>query len=363
MASEVVPADVLSIFCKASAHCTVKTLGNGNINDTYLLESPSFSFVLQRINSSVFPEPLRIIQNFHKITTHLHNGQKESKHQLLIAMPVCTLEGDLFYRDHTGEFWRGQTYLPHNSCEALTSTWQAGQVGEALAAFHLAVSDLGLRSLEDPLPGFHNLPLYLEDFDRELCSLMTVTSKEVRYCLESIDRYRERMTTLENARRAGILTLQPVHGDPKIENFLFSGQGEVLGVLDLDTVASGLVHLDLGDCLRSCCNRAGEKGQSGGTISFDMGICAALLDGYFSGPDTTLGEEQRSYIFDGILHISFELGLRFITDHLRGNRYFKVVNEDDNLKRAVNLFRLTDDILQNEREIRSLVLKAGLLQR
>ncbi len=355
MISELVPADVLSIFCKDSAHCRVTSLGNGNINDTYLLESTSFTFVLQRINKSVFPEPLRIIQNFHKITTHLHNRRKRSKCQIQIALPVRTLEGGLFYRDQIGEFWRGQTYLPHKSSDSLTSTGQAGQIGETLAAFHLLIRDLRLHSLEDPLPGFHDLALYLDDFDRECWNPGTVADKEVRYCLESIDRYRECTTTLENAKRAGILTLQPVHGDPKIENFLFSAQGEVLGLLDLDTVASGLVHLDLGDCLRSCCNRAGEKGQSGGAISFDMGICAALLDGYFSGSDTTLGVEQRSYIFDGILHISFELGLRFLTDHLRGNHYFKVVEEGDNLKRAVNLFQLTDDILQKERDIRSLV--------
>ena len=130
-------------------------------------------------------------------------------------------------------------------------------------------------------------------------------------------------------------------------------------LLDLDTVAMGLVHYDLGDCLRSCCNRVGETGHDVLPITFDMSFCQALLDGYFSGPDKQLSMEQRAYIFDGVLLICYELGVRFFTDHLRGNSYFKVQTDGDNLHRAVNQFRLVDDIAKKELKIRAMALTVG----
>ncbi len=169
------------------------------------------------------------------------------------------------------------------------------------------------------------------------------------FCLATIDRYRPQAATLVSARDAGILTVQPIHGDPKVDNFIFDDQGEVLGLLDLDTVAMGLLHYDLGDCLRSCCNRGGEAGSNDMPITFDLSFCQALLDGYFCGPEKLLSKEQRGFIFDGVLLICFELGVRFFTDHLRGNPYFKVQQDGDNLLRAVNQFRLADNIAEGKR--------------
>ena len=188
----------------------------------------------------------------------------------------------------------------------------------------------------------------------------TAASRESQNCIAAIDRYRQKATTLENAKSAGILGLQPIHGDPKVDNFLFGDQGEVLGLLDLDTVAMGLVHYDLGDCLRSCCNKAGESGGRIRPVKFDMVFCQALLDGYFAEPEELLSKEQRNYIFDGVLLICFELGVRFFTDHLRGNPYFKVEQEGDNLLRADRQFRLVEDIAKREREIRTMAITSGV---
>lgn len=359
MAGEVVQHDVLEAFCKDPTICTVRSLGLGNINDTYLVQSATHSFVLQRINSDVFPEPLRVIKNFHKITNHLSKKRGKVGRQLQLAVPELTLENLLFYRDNKGAFWRGQSYLPHKSCQVLASPEQARRVGRALATFHLLVGDLDAQEILDPLPGFHDLPRYLEEYDRENQGIGTVVGEEFRFCLAAIDRYRQKAATLENAKHAGVLTPQLIHGDPKVDNFLFSEQGEVIALLDLDTVGVGLVHHDLGDCLRSCCNRFGEKGGAVLPITFNLSFCQALLDGYFSGPEKMLSQEQRAYIFDGVLLICFELGVRFFTDHLRGNPYFKVHQNGDNLLRAVNQFQLAGDIAEREQEIRGLAISSG----
>jgi Ser/Thr protein kinase RdoA (MazF antagonist) len=346
-------------FCPDGATCPVSPLGSGNINDTFLVDSVGSSFVLQRINRQVFPEPLRVINNFAKVTHHLRGRQRLTDTPFRTALPVPTLAGTLSFSDADGEYWRGQTYLPHTSCKTLTGQDQVFQIGLALASFHNLVTDLDVQSLEDPLPGFHNLLKYLCDFDR----LSSKTPKEMnaacRYCLQAIRQGRQRATILEAKKNAGFFTIQAIHGDPKIDNFLFDDKGLANGILDLDTVGAGIIHYDLGDCLRSCCNRAGENGADGLEVFFDMEICRTLLAGYFSLPQQLLSAGERAAIFDAVLAITFELGLRFFTDHLRGNTYFKVRQDGENLVRAERQFRLVEDIIRREEEIRHLALFSG----
>lgn len=359
MADESVPVGVLAEFCDEPEACRVTPLGFGNINDTYLVQSPSHCFVLQKINGRVFPDPLRVIENFSAITKHFVSKKTTGRQELQMAVPVLTRKKHLFCRDAQGVFWRGQSYLPHKSCRVLASPGQARRVGAALATFHRLIGDLDGQRLVDPLPGFHDLSRYLDSYDRAIRQSKNVENEQADFCLATIERYRPQAATLVNARDGGILTVQPIHGDPKIDNFIFSNQGEVLGLIDLDTVAMGLLHYDLGDCLRSCCNRGGEADDNDMPITFDLSFCNALLDGYFSGPDKLLTKEQRAFIFDGVLLICFELGVRFFTDHLRGNPYFKVQRDGDNLLRAVNQFRLADNIALREKEIRAMALSAG----
>jgi Ser/Thr protein kinase RdoA (MazF antagonist) len=358
--SNTVPLDVLAAFCRKPATFAVTPLGFGNINDTFLVRSASRSFVLQRINNEVFPEPLKVIENFHVITKHLLCKNKEQRQGLQIASPVLTLNKGMFHRDSTGAFWRAQSYLPHKSFRVLNGLGQAREVGKTLAKFHRLVRDIDVQELHDPLPGFHNLPGYLVEYDHELQKIKTKTGRKFHSCLATIESYRQRATILEDAKRAGILSLQPVHGDPKVDNFLFGDQDEALGLLDLDTVAIGLVHYDLGDCLRSCCNRTLEADRTLHPATFDLELCRAVLGGYFSEPDKQLKKEELSFIFDGVLLICFELGVRFFTDYLRGNLYFKVQQDDDNILRAFKQFQLTDDIARQEQEIRAMARTSGI---
>ncbi|HSL40965.1 MAG TPA: phosphotransferase, partial [Desulforhopalus sp.] len=158
---------------------------------------------------------------------------------------------------------------------------------------------------------------------------------------------------LQAAQESGLLPRQAVHGDPKIDNFLFTGAGDPVGLIDLDTVGGGLVVTDLGDCLRSGCNRAGEEGGAA-PVEFDLDLAGELIAGYLQGPGGPPPAALRAAIFDGLLLVCFELGLRFFTDYLRGNSYFKVTSPRDNLHRALSQFRLSDVIAAQESAIRRL---------
>lgn len=354
---ELVPFEVLGAFSAEPSLCTVRSLGKGNINDTFLVSSLSESFVLQRINGEVFPEPYRVVENFRRISSYLSAQQRDKDNHLRVAFPVLTLDNKYFVRDAQGDLWRGQSFLSHTSIRVLTNSQQAYQVGRTLALFHKRLSGLDGGELLDPLPGFHYLPSYLEDYDREVERRASAGSEDgvTTYCARVIERFRKQGSILEDAKDAGILQLQPIHGDPKVDNFIFDEEGQAQGLLDLDTVAMGLVHHDLGDCLRSCCNILGEEGDGGQSISFNMDFCQGLLEGYWAGSDNLLSARECDYIFDGLLLICFELGLRFFTDHFQGNRYFKVEKERDNLLRAARQFRLTENIAAKEKQIRGTV--------
>ncbi len=343
--------EVLEQFSSSYPHCTVVPVGEGNINDTFLVTAPTGKFILQRISAAVFAEPLHVITNFHKISKHLERKTRVISSEWQFARPVYTDQGDLFYRDRTGDFWRGQTYLSHTAVTTMGDSGQACELGQALGLFHLLMSDMDCENLHAPLPGFHVLPTYLEQFDLVWKKKHHVGS-QINYCLGIIEQYRNIVPLLERAKDEGILTEQAVHGDPKIDNFIFNEAGSGVGLIDMDTAGSGLIHSDLGDCLRSCCNLSGEDGKEEGEIRFDMGICRAILNGYFQRAGTLFSPLQRRYIFDALLLITFELGLRFFTDHLLGNIYFKINASGDNLQRGVIQFRLVREIEKYEQEIR-----------
>jgi hypothetical protein len=344
--------EVLEQFSSSYPHCTIAPIGEGNINDTFLVTAPAGKFILQRISAAVFTEPLHVVTNFHKISEHLKRKTRVMSSEWQFARPVYTDRGDLFYRDRVGDFWRGQTFMPHTPVMTIGDSRQGCELGRALGLFHLLMSDMGCENLHDPLPGFHILPTHLEQFDL-VWEKKHCVGQEIGYCLEIIEQYRGEIALLEKAKEEGVLTEQAVHGDPKIDNFIFNEVGSCVGLIDMDTVGSGLIHSDLGDCLRSCCNLSGEDGKEEGEIRFDMGICRAILSGYFQKATSLLSPLQRRYIFDALLLITFELGLRFVTDHLLGNKYFKIKAPGDNLRRGVIQFKLVREIEKYEREIRT----------
>jgi len=346
-------AEVRKQFCPSHPQCKIGHIGCGNINDTYLVEVPGNPFVLQRISAAVFPDPAGVITNFRNISSHIEQKKEQMGGEHTYAQPVYTRHGKLFYQDHSGSFWRAQTYIPHRVVPSLTSTKQAHELGQVLASFHLLTSDMKRSTLHDPLPGFHILPSYLQQYDN-VGTERLANRENVFFCAQHVEKLRGRVGFLEDAKENGILTLQPIHGDPKIDNFIFDEAGIGVGLIDLDTVGFGLVHHDVGDCLRSCCNSGGEKVSDRRDIRFDLEICQAIMRGYFGRGGEALSARERAYLYDATLLITFELGLRFFTDHLNGNCYFKVNEEDDNLHKAVNQFRLVEEIEKNERKIRAI---------
>jgi Ser/Thr protein kinase RdoA (MazF antagonist) len=160
---------------------------------------------------------------------------------------------------------------------------------------------------------------------------------------------------LETAKAAGALKLRPIHGDPKVNNIMLDAQGKAISLIDLDTLKPGLVHYDIGDCLRSLCNPLGEETEDWQAVTFDLKLAQATLEGYLSLAKDFLTPSDYDYLYDGIRLIAFELGLRFFTDYLAGNVYFKVKHPTHNLTRALVQFKLTESIEAQEQELQAMI--------
>lgn len=339
----------------------VERYGQGIIHDTCLVTLRSNKrFILQRINDNVFTDPAAIMHNLKLVCEHINQqmGAGQSKiagdWQMLQTIPAG--EGSDFFVDADGSVWRALTFIDGAvPLERIAAPAEAREVGRALGFFHRLTSDLSPELLQNTLPGFHNIEQYLEHYDAA-ADRGKIPNDAEKFCHQFIAARRDWAPVLENALRSNKLRKRVIHGDPKINNIMIDrSTGRAVSIIDLDTVMAGLVHYDIGDCLRSCCNTVEEDSAALDAVKFDLERCEAVLAGYATAARDVLTENDLYFLFDAVRLIPFELGLRFYTDFLEGNAYFKVSRQNQNLERARVQFGLVESIENQEEEIRSII--------
>ncbi|MEH2447507.1 MAG: aminoglycoside phosphotransferase family protein [Nostoc sp.] len=354
-------AAIANQFAQWGKVTDVKAFGSGNINDTFLVtldSSEEQHFVLQRINTQVFRQPKLIMENMRTFTEHVHKRLQHIPLNRRWEVPRVLLTKDAqdHWRDADGSFWRAISFIEGSQSFDTMRGSHAKEIGYALGMFHNLISDLPSEKLADTLQGFHITPLYLQHYEEVLAKTSVRKSAEVNYCLQFVSDRQTFAHILENAKAEGKLPLRLMHGDPKINNVMFdTATQQAVSIIDLDTVKPGLVHYDIGDCLRSGCNPAGEETENWESIYFDTDLCQGIVKGYLSVAKAFLTENDYAYIYDAIRLIAFELGLRFFADYLAGNIYFKVKHPEHNLARAIAQFKLTQSIESQETQIRNII--------
>ena len=345
----------------------IRSLGSGNVNDTFLVthqghrpSGPAGSFVLQRLNTRVFERPELVMRNLVALGEHvqrrLASPPEELRGRRWEVPQVVRCRQDGHWVEQDGEFWRSITYIgAATTTDVILNRDHAREVGYGLGMFHSLISDLPTEDLADTLENFHVTPAYLNRYDIVSKSRFTRDDAVDSACA-FIEARRDGIDVLEAALQRGDLKQRPIHGDPKINNVMIDdASGHAVGLIDLDTVKPGLVHYDIGDCLRSCCNKAGEETDDLNTVVFDLELCEAILDGYLSVARQFLSDWDLNYLPDCIRLIPLELGLRFLTDHLEGDLYFRTERHGHNLQRAAVQFRLTESVEQQLPEIKAMV--------
>ncbi len=342
----------------------VREYGQGNVNDTFLVTlagAHTKNFILQRLNTRVFPHPELIMQNLRVFTAHLHGRLPREPlppgRRWEVPAVLLTLDGADHWLDPGGSFWRALSFIDHaQSYDTIQDLEHAREVGYALGLFHHLLSDLSPERLADTLPGFHIITSYLRHYDGVNAQNPGKRSPEADLCHRFIKERRGGAGVLEEAKAQGKLPLRAIHGDPKVNNVLLDqATGRAVGLVDLDTVKPGLVHYDLGDCLRSGGNPLGEETDDWQKVRFALDICRALLQGYLSRARDFFTAADYDYLYEAIRLLTWELGLRFFTDYLAGNVYFKAKGPEHNLARALVQFQLAASIESQEGAIRGII--------
>lgn len=333
----------------------IAPLGGGLINDTFSLEAGGQRYVLQRINGTVFPDPAQIMANLRMLAAHLVELAARGESVPRLPALIATRDGADTVRDGDGSVWRLLEFIPDAvTLPRLATLTQARAVGALLGRFHRAVASLPIARLGDSLPGFHATPAYLARLET-VVTHADCRTPAIRAALAFVRARQTLAEVLDRAWRSGRIVRRITHGDPKLDNILFTRDGrQALALIDLDTVQPGLIQHDLGDCLRSCCQRSAPDGTG---ARFARSLCAGILTGYAGEMRALLTVADIALFYDAIRLLPFELGIRFLADHLEGDRYFRVAAQGENLRRAEAQFALVADIERQESALRALIAR------
>ena len=336
----------------------VQQYGSGNINRTFLVTLDTKQlFILQSLNNKVFCRPELVMSNICVLSDYVCQRLEQSSihknRRWLVPRVLFTPDRQNHLIGKDGSFWRALSFIDNSQSFDTIQDIQHGQeIGYGLGMFHNLLSDLPVEQLADTLEDFHITPSYLKHYDRVIAATKVQQSPEINYCSKFIGDRPKLPRVLEDAKISGKLKLRTIHGDPKINNIMIDcSTKQAVAMIDLDTVKPGLIHYDIGDCLRSGCNRLGEETDKWEQVAFEPELAQAILQGYLQVAQDFLTENDYGYIYDSIRLLAFELGLRFFTDYLEGNVYFNINYAEHNLVRALVQFKLTESIEAQKREI------------
>lgn len=347
-----------------------KRFGSGLINDTWICifaESGSERwYILQRINTSVFANPVQVMENVEIVTRHIADKLKaEGIADPFSAAPMLirTRTGWPYFIDENGGFWRAFHYIQSSEVyDTVPDRRVAREVGRGLGRFQRLVSDLPAHLLHNTLPGFHHTPAYLKAFDEAVKADVKKRLAGARAEAAFVDIRRHIAPILFDAMNSGSVPIRVVHNDPKVNNILISTETrEVICMIDLDTVKPGITAFDFGDCVRSAANSGGEDAANFSAVRFSLDIFDAVAGGYLSEAGGFLTKNETALLPDSVKVITFELGLRFLTDYLRGDVYFNIKYPGQNLHRARVQFLLLEQVEKAEKEMQDIM--AGHVRR
>lgn len=357
---------IASQFAVPGRLLTMRPFGSGNINDTYLgvfrdgMEERQV--IIQQIRREVFPHPERIMHNLRELNAHLYQqlGMPEQSSWRFPEI-IKTKTGEDYILEPEGNLWRALTFIEGaQTFESVQSLEHAHEGGFILGQFHSLVENLSPSKMQVTLPGFHHTTAYLKKFETVLktqtATETSQTSVATRKAIEFIQKRIRVIDVIEQAHARGEIKTTVTHGDPKLGNVMIdilTGKGVCL--IDLDTVQPGLAPYDFGDAARSACNPAGEENPEVELIDFNLELFQAFYRGYSASVTETNLNSLKPFLWSGIHLMTLELGLRFLTDHLEGDVYFKVQQPGQNLHRAWVQFKLTEKIEQKESEICRLI--------
>lgn len=325
--------------------------GNGLINKTFLVKTDVKDYMLQIVNSYVFKNVDALMRNIYIVTSHLRGLGKTTLHVRK------TMGHKIYVTDKDGVYYRLYTFIKGTKCyEKLDSLEMVYKTGAAFGDFHSDLSDLDSILIAETIPDFHNTP---KRYDNLLDAVKQDEKGRVPDCLNELNfimKNKKNFSLIMDGLEDGTIPQRIVHNDPKINNVLFDAEtGDVKCVIDLDTVMPGSYLFDYGDALRSLFTGDNESSRDSSLLKVNRDVFKAYTEGYLSKVGSSLTEKEISLLPMSVFTIAIELGIRFLEDYLRGDKYFKTSFEGENLVRAKNQLALAEDVYNHMDELTEIV--------
>ena len=331
----------------------------GHINRTYrvrfaLPEGGTRDYVLQRINTFAFKKPREVMHNVGLVTEHLCAAmEKQGRDPANRVLKLVPVKGSgTLYEDESGS-WRAYDFITHaRTVDRVDSPAQFREIGRAFGEFQSMLADFPIDQLFDTIPDFHHTVKRQAAFERSVAADVKGRAGEVAREIGALRARKAEMGAIVRMIEAGELPLRVTHNDTKINNVMLDETtGEALCVIDLDTVMAGSVLYDFGDAIRYGASTAKEDERDLSRVRLDMDLFAAYAEGFISETARGLTLKELTELPLGALVMTYENGLRFLTDYLDGDVYFHIENPDDNLARARCQLALLEDMEAHREEM------------
>lgn len=340
--------EILKQFAIPNEVAEPQPLKIGIINDSYIVRAKHAgerSYFLQRINHHIFQNVEGLQQNIRKVTDHIRHklqaaGETDIERKVLQLVP--TKDGALYYRTPEGDYWRMYVLIENTTSKEKLTPASAELTGEAFGRFQCQLADLPFDELCESIPNFHNIEFRLWQLDEALKADVAGRKAACADIIAAIDKRREDMCLAERLFREGKLPKHINHCDTKVNNILFDEAGRPICIVDLDTVMPGFVLSDFGDFMRSAANTGAEDDQNLENIHVNLEIFKAYTRGYLREA-TFLTDLEKELLPYGCRLLSYMQTVRFFTDWLNGDTYYKIQYPEHNLVRTRAQLRLLEE--------------------
>lgn len=347
--------DIIRSFALEGKPVRCSPFGSGHINQTWLLETDQpHKYILQRVNTGVFPNGNGLMSNIIKVTEHLKKKDPDPRHVLTL---VPTKEGRMYISRSADELWRVYEYVTGGiSLDRAETSDDFRLSGKAFGLFQKQMADFPAEQLVEVIPGFHDTPrrytAFHEAIRTDKLKRADSVSAEINFVLQ-----REKSAGyLMELLGKGELPLRVTHNDTKLNNVMLDSlTREPLCILDLDTVMPGLVANDFGESIRFGASTASEDEPDTEKVHLDLDLYEAFTKGFLGACGIQLTEKEKETLQDGARMMTLENGMRFLTDYLEGDTYFHIERPEHNLDRCRTQLTLVREMEQKDDQIRRMI--------
>ena len=338
---------------------SVDRLGDGLINDTFVVrtapaEAPDY--VLQRVNNAIFRDVDLLQDNLLKITTHIRRrleaaGASDIDRRTLTVVPAT--DGKLYYFDGT-DYWRMTVLIPGSKSHNQATPEMAYRTGLAFGEFHGYFSGDDVPELRESIPDFHNIPFRIAQLREAAAADPVGRLAKVKPIVDELLARADEMSAAETLNKAGLLPKRISHCDTKVNNILFDENDNLLCVIDLDTTMPGYVLSDFGDFIRTAGNTGAEDDTDLSRVGVNMDVFRAFAKGYIESAKFLTPKERELLPF-GAAMLTYMQTVRFLTDYINGDTYYKITHPEHNYERTLAQRKLLQSIDEHMDEMNAYI--------